>query len=588
MAMRIHWWQSIRWRLMVGSVLLALLATTLLALTAIIVVNNNYGVEQRNNLGTFANQIARRIRANYEEDQQHILANAVQKVLNDPYETYNGQKPIILILSKDIRPIYPNFNPQVGTSSGTVPQTTATAAATPTVQGTAETATATNRVLANNARIKKEIQSVLELIEPASPAADYPEFAYAIQQARLGKASTGKLGSNSSPLGNPQPFAVSPIYGHPHVYGKGTPPVIGILVVSAHTETIAPFVSTVSITVFIASLIVAILAALIAIIFSQTITRPLVRLTDATRVLASGDYSAQVTTQAPGELGELSSNFNHMATQLKRDVEELRQQEAWRRELIMNITHDLATPLTAIAGLGESLTDGVNQSREDYEATGRIIMQETLRLRRLVQDLHVMAKVEAGAFHPDVKPLRLAALVDEVMAVLAPEFERHQVEPRNDISYSLPMVMADGDMLKRIFSNICNNSLRHTPAGGHVTINAIIAGSMMRVTCVDTGEGIPEEALPRVFERFYRGDSARQSATGGSGLGLAIVRAIVEAHGGQVWAENVPGAGACIAFTLPVQEVPLPESPTAPLPLKGTRNTRLVKMVEQQSSSPSD
>src|SRR5207245_9952945 len=102
--------------------------------------------------------------------------------------------------------------------------------------------------------------------------------------------------------------------------------------------------------------------------------------------------------------------------------------ELWRRELIMNITHDLATPLTAIAGLGESLVDGVNQNREDFEATGRIIVRETLRLRRLVQDLHLMAKVEAGAMQPQPKGLRMAAVADEVLAVVAPELERGNVE----------------------------------------------------------------------------------------------------------------------------------------------------------------
>src|SRR5437868_14042003 len=107
-----------------------------------------------------------------------------------------------------------------------------------------------------------------------------------------------------------------------------------------------------------------------------------------------------------------------MAAKLANDMNELRRQELLRRELIMNITHDLATPLTAIAGLGESLVDGVNQDREDYEQTGRVIVRETLRLRRLVEDLHIMAKVEAGAMQAQRKPLRLAALVDEALAVL--------------------------------------------------------------------------------------------------------------------------------------------------------------------------
>ncbi|HYT37520.1 MAG TPA: ATP-binding protein, partial [Ktedonobacteraceae bacterium] len=236
------------------------------------------------------------------------------------------------------------------------------------------------------------------------------------------------------------------------------------------------------------------------------------------------------------------------------DVDELRKQEFWRRELIMNITHDLATPLTAIAGLGESLVDGVNQDREDFEATGRIIVRETLRLRRLVQDLHLMAKVEAGAMQPQPKVLRLAAVVDETLAVLATEFERANVEPLNNVAFDLPPAWADPDMLMRVFSNLCDNALRHTPEGGTVVIEARQQGNLLEVAVTDSGRGIPPEALARLFDRFYRADSSRQVRTGGSGLGLTIVRAIVEAHGGAIRAENAPQGGARFIFSIPIAE----------------------------------
>jgi signal transduction histidine kinase len=311
--------------------------------------------------------------------------------------------------------------------------------------------------------------------------------------------------------------------------------------------------------VLLASIIVVVLAALAAILFARTITRPLAKLTEATRVLARGNYDAHVNLNTHGELEELANTFNEMASRLASDVSELQLQELWRRELVMNITHDLASPLTAIAGLGESLVDGVNQSREDYEATGRIIVRETLRLRRLVKDLHMMAKVEGGAMQPQLRAVRLAALVDEVLAAMVTEFERVNVEPINTIAYNVPVVYADPDMLVRIFSNLCDNALRHTPPGGSVTIEASQGGEYMEVAVTDSGNGIPTDALPRVFERFYRIDSSRQAITGGSGLGLAIVRAIVESHGGKIWAENVPYSGARFVFTLPLN-VSLPTS----------------------------
>jgi signal transduction histidine kinase len=126
------------------------------------------------------------------------------------------------------------------------------------------------------------------------------------------------------------------------------------------------------------------------------------------------------------------------------------------------------------------------------------------------------------------------------------------VEPRNGIVYNLPRIMLDADMLTRVFTNLCDNALRHTPPGGTVVINAVQTGNLVRVSVTDSGSGIPAEALPRVFDRFYRVDVSRQVATGGSGLGLAIVRAIVEAHGGTIWAENAPMGGARIVFTLPL------------------------------------
>jgi signal transduction histidine kinase len=390
----------------------------------------------------------------------------------------------------------------------------------------------------------------LKLVDPEVQQGDFANLSLAIRKGLQGKQAVGAFGKGTLV---PEPFLVQPITKP----AQHDPAVLGVLVVTARSaadNSIAPFVASVSQVVILAALVVTCFAALAAIIFSRTITRPLARLTTAAQKLAAGDYSTQVPINAQGELGELAHTFNEMAAQLKRDMQELRQQELWRRELLMSITHDLATPLTAIVGLGESLVDGVNQSREDYEATGRVIVRETLRLRRLVRDLHIMAKVEAGALEPQPKTVRLATLVDDVLAVLTPEFERADVEPCNAIPYDLPPIEADPDMLTRVFSNLCDNALRHTPHGGTVTIEAQQRNNELAISITDTGEGIPPEALPRVFERFFRADSSRQSTTGGSGLGLAIVGAIIEAHSGTVWAENVPGAGARIVFTLPMQK----------------------------------
>ena len=535
--MHIRWWQSIRWRLALGSVLLALLTTGLLALTAIFVIYYYSGVDQQLRLGSLiagiATDKAQSIAKSDAQDPKHNLSNAINLSINAPTGS-SDQQPLIMVFSSSGFPLYPpdNLNAAISKPATLLPS---------------QRAAARKNVALVRATT---LADTLELVNPDLKPRDIDKVRLAVNKAfARGHATTNDAFGRDALTGTVQPFSVRPIYDGKHF--------LGVLVVTPRPQGVPSFIFTVGEAVFASAFVIALLAALVAILFSQTLIRPLATLTHATRILASGDYSAQVQTDDPGELGELAHNFNHMATQLKLDVEELRQQEIWRRELIMNITHDLATPLTAIAGLGESLMDGVNQSREDYEATGRIIMHETLRLRRLVQDLHMMAKVEAGALQPKLKPVRLAALVDELLAVQAPEFERHQVEPINALDYNLPLVQADSDMLMRVFANLCNNALRHTPVGGTVTISAMQQQNALVISFTDSGEGIPEEALPRIFERFFRADSARQSSTGGSGLGLSIVRAIIEAHGGSVWAENAVDAGARIAFSLPLP-APIP------------------------------
>src|SRR6266581_2651047 len=425
--MRIPWWQSIRWRLALGSMLVALLAVTLLALAAIFSVTYYYSVEQRASLDSLAAESAQQIGANYPSSKDLSQAAALAFSTLARTQPNQNQGYAAIVLNRFYDRVYPL--PIAG------PQ----------------------RALAG---LPKATQSRVRL---------------AAIKAQQGIATDDDLSGGL--VASLRPFVAEPI----HEGGQSSAPVIGVLIMiprSALSNTASPFLATTSQFVLIASLIVAVLAAIAAILFSRTITRPLAKMTNATRVLASRNYSARVQTGAQSELGEL------------------------------------ATPLTAIAGLGESLVDGVNQSREDYEATGRIIVRETLRLRRLVKDLHMMAKVEAGALRPQRKAIRLAALVDEVLAVLATEFERANVEPRNMIAYDLPVFNADPDMLTRVFTNLCDNALRYTPAGGAVTIDATRHGDLLGISVTDTGPGIPPAALPRLFDRFYRVDVSRQLATG--------------------------------------------------------------------------
>ncbi len=551
--MRIHWWQSIRWRLALGSMAVVLLVTIIMALSAILTIAYYYSKEQNQGLMTSAGENANDIGKNYAQNGHFSFpANSTKRALANKglMVDSHGENYLFLIFDRQNRLRSP----------------------------TARTLFALNP--GNKSLWIGLIRRLhLGIHTQSGENTNIVSMSEAVFQAQDGESISREIGPRYLLGLVARPFMAVPIRSG----GVQTGAVVGVLLMvplPAATDTLPQFVQETWQVVVQISIIVAVLAALVAILFARTITRPLTKVTEATRVLASGDYSARVLTGAAGELGELAHNFNDMAVQLQSDVAELRKQELWRRELIMSITHDLATPLTAIAGLGEALVDGVNQSHEDYEETGRVIVRETLRLRRLVKDLHMMAKVEAGALEPQRKSVRLAPLIDEVLAVLVTEFERARVEPRNMISYNLPTVEADADMLTRVFSNLCDNALQHTPPDGTVTIEALPHDTMLAIAVTDTGQGIPPVALERVFERFFRADTARQAMTGGSGLGLAIVRAIVEAHGGRIWAENAVGAGARFIFTLPLSVAArpaLPDEITLHLSRKGLRRLRKIE-----------
>jgi signal transduction histidine kinase len=300
------------------------------------------------------------------------------------------------------------------------------------------------------------------------------------------------------------------------------------------------------------ALVVAAIAAVAAALFSRRFTQPIESLASATAQMARGAYGTRVQVRGPEELGTLAGAFNDMASALQRDVGELRRQEQLRRELVANVSHDLATPLTAIQGFTEALQDEVVRDPAERAETLRLIGREAARLRRLVDQLRQVALFEGGAVTLDRTSVHLSALVAETLAVLAPEFERKPVSVTQALPDDLPAVDADADRLTEVLLNLLDNALRHTPAGGRIEVTGTNQGDHVEVAIADTGPGIAATDRERIFDRFARLDPSRSTATGGSGLGLAIVRALLEAHGGTITVDAGPGGGARFAFTLPV------------------------------------
>ena len=304
-----------------------------------------------------------------------------------------------------------------------------------------------------------------------------------------------------------------------------------------------------------AAIIVAIIAALFGLWFARRFTRPLEALTAAAEQMKRGNYGKRApTVSTQDELGTLSQTFNEMADKIESDMNELRRQDQVRRELIANIAHDLATPLTAIQGFSEALADDVITDPEARQETAQRIGREVQRLRRMVADVRQMTMMESGQVKLDLAPLNLQSLVDETLLVVEPECEQMHIAVHNDFSATMPPVLADSDRITQVLLNLLDNARHHTPSGGTIRISGRVEQSMVIVTVSDTGVGIDPTDLPHIFERFYRADRSRASHTGGSGLGLSIVKAIVNAHGGRIWAESNPGHGTHISFTLPLTQ----------------------------------
>ncbi|OAN43843.1 two-component sensor histidine kinase [Chloroflexus islandicus] len=289
-----------------------------------------------------------------------------------------------------------------------------------------------------------------------------------------------------------------------------------------------------------AAILVAVVVSLAA---SRRIAQPLERLLIAAQRIAAGHYRERAPVQGDYELARLAAQFNTMAAALE-DAEQR------RVALIGDVAHELRTPLATIAGYVEGMLDGVV---EPDDGTWALVLDEVNRLRRLAGDLQELSRVEAGQVALRLTAIAPAALSAAAVARLAPQFAEKGVALHIQVPADLPLVNADLDRALQVLINLLGNALHYTPAGGDVTVQAMQADDAVQWVVRDTGIGIAAEHLPHLFERFYRVDKARARATGGAGIGLTICKALVELHGGRIWATSAgPGQGATFAFTLPL------------------------------------
>ena len=236
-----------------------------------------------------------------------------------------------------------------------------------------------------------------------------------------------------------------------------------------------------------------------------------------------------------------------------RDVTALRRLETVRRDFVANVSHELKTPLTSIAGYAETIAAEADEDSPAHHFAGTILANAK-RMHRLVEDLLDLSKIESGGWRPAPSVVDLATAARDAWTPFVEMADARGVtfDPKVPASLSIAV---DPDALRQILSNLYDNSLRHTPRGGTITVWSAPAGEGVVIEVRDTGSGIPPEHLPRIFERFYRADPARSRDQGGTGLGLSIVKHLVEAHAGRVDAESTPGKGTAIRIVLPPPSV---------------------------------
>ena len=282
---------------------------------------------------------------------------------------------------------------------------------------------------------------------------------------------------------------------------------------------------------------------------SRQIARPLENLRQATQHIAGGEYHRRVPVEGPAELADVAQSFNAMAASLEKSALEMEKQEGLRRDFVANVSHELRTPLTIIRGYNEALADGTaaEQQRQQYHA---LIRDEALRLERLIADLLDISRLRAGAVEMEKERILLQSLVDGVVQLVQKLAQEKGLLLETELSEGL-FVYGDGDRLTQLLLILLDNALRHTEQGAVRIESGYGADGRAFLRISDTGHGIPAEALPYIWERFYKVDKAHSRDGGGTGLGLAVAKEIMNLHGIEVETASIVGVGTSFTLRFP-------------------------------------
>jgi signal transduction histidine kinase len=284
-----------------------------------------------------------------------------------------------------------------------------------------------------------------------------------------------------------------------------------------------------------------IVAGLLGLYLSRRITKPLLALSAAANEVAAGNYDVEVPARRGGdEISHLSVRFSDMASKLA-------ESEQLSRNFLMSVSHELRTPLTAIRGHVAALREGVIDDAAMQEASLNVISTEAMRLERLVGDVLDLAKLDAHRFTVLQEEVDMQKLCERAFATFGEVARRRTIDYRTDIA-AHPVILTDGDRVLQIISNLLSNAFRWTPEGGRIELSLSAANGSVSVVVSDTGPGITDEEIERIFRPFWSRDG------GGTGLGLAIARELALALGGRIEVRSQPGVGSRFELVLPAKD----------------------------------
>lgn len=302
------------------------------------------------------------------------------------------------------------------------------------------------------------------------------------------------------------------------------------------------FMETVEQSTFLTVLGAAGIAIVISFLITGYITRPVNRVISATKAISLGKYEQRVPIESTDELADLSQSLNSMAEALQRH-------RYLQQQLITNVSHELATPLTNISGYLEALTDGVIEEKNRNE-TFALMKEEVDRLSTMLTEVRTLSLLEQPKFKVETEPMDVLDATEKIIKQMEPQFEAKKVPISLTSELSQESFKLDKDRYTQILLNLLSNALKYSSEQKPVAVK-LSNKKGLTVEVADQGEGIPAKDLPYIFERFYRADQSRTRKTGGIGVGLAIVKELVEAHGGRITAQSSEGIGSTFTVSFP-------------------------------------